>query len=83
VALDEHVEVDRIEVVTRGVRQAGDISRRNHGGRPFDIPMARLDIAGLSVPARDVPKSSETLLWQRLQKSVSDAQEAAPRDVVG
>jgi len=60
VALDEHVEVDRIEVVPRRVRQPGHIALCDRGGRPLHIPATILVAPNLALAARDVPKAPET-----------------------
>jgi hypothetical protein len=61
VALDEHVEVDGIEVAPLGVRQPGHIAERDRGGCPLHIPATLLLASNLALPACDLAKPPEAL----------------------
>jgi hypothetical protein len=80
--VDEHVEVDRIEVVTRGVCQPDDIAWLDSHARPLDITSPRSFVPRVSASPRDIPKPAQALARKGAEHRVAYAQESAPRDVI-
>jgi len=82
VPVDEHIEVHGIEIVARGVRESGNVPRRDGRARPFHVATSILLASRVAASARDLLESSETLARQRLEHRIPHAQKAVPRNVI-
>jgi hypothetical protein len=79
VPVDEHVEVDRVEVAPRGIREPRDVPRSDRAGYPRRVASACVGRARLASTAGDAAKPREPRARQRFGHGVADAEEPAPR----
>jgi len=61
VPVDEHVEIHRIEILSRRIRESNDISRRDHPRHPIGEVSAFLLAADVASSVRDPVQSLEAL----------------------
>jgi len=59
VALDEYVEVHRIKVSARGVREPGDVPWRDRRARPFHVATSSVFASRVTPSARDLSELPE------------------------
>jgi hypothetical protein len=80
VPLDERFQIDRIKRVTSRIGQSGNIARRDSLRHPPGELTASLGLSCSTVAIGDLLESTQRLARERLQHTITNAEEAVPGD---
>jgi hypothetical protein len=79
VPLDERVEVHRVEIPPRRVRQSGNVARRDRVRDPLRKASALIRRTDFATALRHLSEAPESLTRQRRQHGIAHAEEPVPR----
>src|SRR3954471_1754217 len=77
VSLDEHIEIDRVEIASPRIGEPRDVPRRNSASHP--IHKRSPFITGEHTATRRLPQAPKRLAREWLEYRITNAEKAIPR----